>query len=198
MLHLHWVHATQATQIDYPSQLLSEILGSKVVNEGVEAAIQAAETKGQFVGHVERLPIEESKHRVNQQEDVAGREAEGEHQENDEGQTYGSRFLGCFRISGQFPYDTDVAERCDTERKEEEDEHHAEEKERPGIQVREHVFLQDVKARGDPQFLNVKGQVRGHQRRQYDEDHGPHDEAAHDSHGLPNPGLLKPHGLHDA
>lgn len=120
---------------------MSEILGSKVVNERIEAAIQAAETERQFVGHVDRLLIEESQHSVSQQKDVVWSKAQGEDQENNEGQTYCSLFLGCLGISGQFVYDTDVAECCDTEREEEEDEHHAEEKGRPGSHVREHVFL---------------------------------------------------------
>lgn len=66
MLHPHWVPTSQALQIHYLSQLLSKILASKVVNEWIKAAIQAAETERQFVGHVERLTIEESHHSMTQ------------------------------------------------------------------------------------------------------------------------------------
>jgi len=185
-------------QIDHLSQLLSKILGGKVVNERIEAAIHAAETERQLVGHVERLVVEEPQHRVSQQEDVVRREAEGEHQENDEGQKDGSSFLGRLGISGQFAYDADVAEGRDAEGEEEEHEHHAEEEGRPGRLGREHVFLQHVEARGDPQFGNVKGQVRGHQRPQDAQDHAPHEEAAEDGDGLLDPGLPELHGPDDA
>lgn len=135
---------------------------------------------------------------MSQQEDVARRKAESEDQENDEGQTYRSLFLGCLGISGQFAYDTDIAECRDTERKEEEDEHHAEEKGRPGWHGREHLFLQHVKACGNPEFRNVKGQVCGHQRVQNAQDQTPHEEAADHSDGLPLPGLPEQHGPYDA
>lgn len=179
---------------------MSEILGSKVVNEGIEAAIQAAQTERQFVGHVDRLLIEESQHTVSQQEDVVGSKAEGVDQENYDSQKNRSPFLGCLRLilSGKFAYDTDIAECCDTERKEEEDEHHAEEKSHPGIQIREHVFLQHVEACGNPKLRDVKGQVCGHQWEQSTQDQTPHEEAADDSNGLLLPGLSEQHGPDDA
>ncbi len=189
ILILHWVCTTQALDIQYLSQLLSKILGSKVVNERIEAAIQAAETEREFVGHVERLMIEESRHSVSQQEDIVGSKAEGEDQENNDGQTYRSLFLGCLRISGQFAYDTDIAECRDAEREEEEDEDHAEEKRRPGWQRRQHVFLQHVKACRNPKFRKLKGQVCRHQRVQNAQDQTPHEEAADDSDGFPPRGL---------
>lgn len=177
---------------------MSEILGSKVVNEWVEAAIQATETEGEFVGHVDRLLIEESQHSVSHQEDVVGSEAEGEDQENDEGQTYHSLFLDCLRISGQLAYDTDIAECGDKERDEEEDEHHAEEKGCPGCLGWEHISLQDVKACGNLKIRNVKGQVCGHQRIQNAQDQTPHEEAADNRNGLPLLGLPEQHGPDDA
>lgn len=99
-----------ALQIQYLSQLLSEILGSKVVNERIEAAVQAAETQRQFVGHVERLPVEEFQHSMTHQEDVVGSKAQGEDQEHNDSQTYRPLFLGCPGIFGQFVYDTQIAE----------------------------------------------------------------------------------------
>lgn len=198
ILHLRRVHTAQGVQIYYLPQLLSEIFGSKVVNEGVEAAIQAAQAERQFVGLVGRLLIEESQNSVSHQEDVVGRKAEGEDHENNDGQTYRSLFLGRLGIAGQFAYDSDVAKYCDTEREEEEEEHHAEEEGRPGCLVRKHVFLQHVEACGNVKFRNIKGQVRGHQRVQDTQDHTPHEEAADDSHGLPLPDLSEQHGPDDA
>lgn len=177
---------------------MSEIPGSKVINEWIEAAIQATETEGQFVGHVERPLKEDSQNAVSQQEDVVRGKAEGEDQENNEGQTERSLFLDCLGISGQFAYDTDIAECCDTERDEEENEHHAEEKDCPGCHGWEHVFLQYVKACGNPEFRNVKGQVCGHQRVQNGQDQSPHEEAADDSDGLRPLGPPEQHGPDDA
>lgn len=198
MLHLHRVCTTQAIQIHYLSQLLSEVLTSKVVNERIKAAIHTAKTERQFVGHVERLIIEESQHSVNQEEDVVGSKAEGEDQENNKGQTYRSLFLGCLGIAGQFMYDTDIAEYCDTKREEEEDEHHAEEEGRPGRCGRQHVLLQHVKACDNLQFRNVKGQVCGHQWVKNAQHQTPHEKAADDSNGLPLHGLSEQHGPDNA
>lgn len=132
---------------------------------------------------------------MNQQEYVVGSKAEREDKENNKGQSCCSLFLGCLRISGQFAYDTDIAEHCDTEREEEEEEHHTEDKGRPGCGGREHIFLQHVKACGDPKCRNIKGQICGHQRVQYSQDQCPHHEAADDSRGLLLPGLSELHGF---
>lgn len=177
---------------------MSEILGSKVINERIEAAIQAAETEGQFVGRVDRLFVEESQHTVVQQENVVGSKAEGKDEENDHGQPYGSLFFGCPAITGQFANDADIAECRDAEREEEKDKHHAEKKGGPGQLVREHVFLQHVKACGNPEFRNVKGQICGHQRVQNSQDQSPHDETAEDSDALPLTGPSELHGPDDA
>lgn len=185
-------------QIHYLPQLLSEILGSKVVNEWIDAAIQAAETERQFVGHVNGLLIEESQHRVGQQEDVVWGKAKSEDEQNNDSQTYRSIFLGCLEIFGQFADDTDIAECCDTEREEEENEHHAEEKGCPGCRGREHVFLQHVKACGNPEFREFEGQVCGHQWVQNAQDQTPHEEATYDGHGLLLPDLPEQHGPDDA
>lgn len=184
--------------IHHLSQLLSEILRGKVVNERIKAAIHAAETERQFVGQVERLVIEESGHGVSQQEDVVGSEAEREDHKNDGGQVYRPPFLGRLGIFGQLAYDTDVAECCDTEGEEEKDKHHAEEEGRPGCQGRQHVFLQHVEARGNPKFRNVKGQVCGHEGGQDGQDQAPHQEAADDGDGLSLSGLFEAQGLDDA
>ncbi len=64
---------------------MSEFPGNKVVNEWIQAAIQAAETERQFVGHVKRLFIKESQHSVGQKKDVVGSKAEGEDKENNDG-----------------------------------------------------------------------------------------------------------------
>lgn len=112
-------------------QLFSEFLGRKVVNERIEAAIQAAETESQFVGRIYRLLVVESQHTVSKQENVAGSKADGEDEENDGGQLYDFLFLGCLGISGQFAYDTNIAECGNSERKQEEEENHAEEESCP-------------------------------------------------------------------
>lgn len=130
---------------------------------------------------------------MSQQEDVVGCEAEGKDKENNEGQTYRFLFLGCLVIFAQFVYDTDIAECCDTEREEEEDEHQGEEEGCPGWHGRKHVFFQHVKACGDPEFRNVKGQVCGHQRVQHAQNQTPHNEAADDSNELFSPGLSEQH-----
>lgn len=62
---------------------------------------------------------------MGKEENVVGSKAESENEDNDEGQMYRSLFLSTVGIPGQFTYDTDIAEYCDTERKEEEDKHHA-------------------------------------------------------------------------
>lgn len=92
--HLHRVHTTQAVHIHYLSQLLPEFLGSKVVDEWIEAAIQAAETESQFVSHVQGLLVEDPQYGVSQQENVVGCKAEDEDQENSGGETDRSLFLG--------------------------------------------------------------------------------------------------------
>lgn len=153
-----------ALQVHYLPQLLSEVLGCKVVNERINAAIHTAETERQFVGHVGRFVVEEPEHTVNQQEDVVRCKANGEDQENKGGQAYRSLFLGCLGISGQFANDTDIAKGCDTEREEEEQDHHAEDEQHPGLQCRQHVFLQHIKASCNPEVLDFKGQVCGHER----------------------------------
>lgn len=135
---------------------------------------------------------------MSQQEDVVGCKAEGEDQENNDGQTYRSVFLFSLVIFAQLAYDTDVAERRDTEREEEEHEHQGEEESRPGRHGRKHVPLQHVEARGDAEFGNVEGQVRGHQRVQHAQNQPPHDEAADNSNGLVLPCLSEEHGFDDA
>lgn len=90
-------------------------------------------------------------------------------------------------------YDTDIAEDRDAERKEKKEEH-AEKEGRPGKHGWEHVFLQHVKACGNPEFGDVKGQVCGHQWPQNAQDDTPHEEATEDGDGLSLPGLSEQHG----
>lgn len=172
---------------------LPEILGTKVVNEWIETAIQAAQTERQFVGRVDGFLVEDSQDTMSKQKNVVGSKADGEDEENDNRQFDGFFFLSRLGIAGQLAYDTDVAECRDTERKEEEDEHHAEEKGSPGCLGREHVFLQHVKTCGNPKFGNLKGQVRGHQWVQDTQHQPPHEEAANHSDGLLLPDLLEHH-----
>ena len=193
VLQLHRVHTAQTVQVYYLPQLSSEFLGGKVVDERIEAAVHAAETERQFVSHVQRLVVEDFHHSMTHQDDVAGCEAEGEDQENNGGQTYRSLLLGRLGILGQFEYDTDVAESCDTEREKEEAED-AEDEDSPGQRGREHVFLQHIEARGDPEFRNFVGQVCGHHRPQHTQDQSPHEEATDDRDGLLLPGLSEQHG----
>lgn len=135
---------------------------------------------------------------MSQQEDVVGSKAEGEDQKNDGGQTYRPLLLDRFGISGQLADDVDVAECRDTEGEEKKDENHAEEEGCPRRHGREHVFLQHVKACGDPEFRDVKGQVCGHQRVEDAQHQTPHQEAAEDRKELALSGLSEQHGPDDA
>lgn len=135
---------------------------------------------------------------MSQQEDVVGCKAEGKDQENDGGQAYCSLFLGCLGVFAQFAYDTDIAECCDTEREEEEDECQGEEEGCPGKHRWKHVFFQHVKACGDPEFGDVKGQVCGHQWVQHTQNQTPHEEAADDSNNLFILDISKHHGSDNA
>lgn len=193
-LHLCGVSTDQAMEIKHLPKLFSEFLGSKVVNERIKAAIQAAETERQFVGWIYGLLIVESQHTVSQQENVAGSKADGEDEENDGGQLYDFLFLGCLAISGQFAYNTNIAECGDNERQQEEEENHAEEEGCPVWQGWEHFPLEYIKACGNPKFRNVKGQVCGHQRVQSAQDAAPHNEADDESNWLPLPGLSELQG----
>ena len=60
------VRGAQAPQPQHLPQLVPELLGGKVVDEGVQAAVEAAEAQRQLVGHVQRVIIEEPQHGVSQ------------------------------------------------------------------------------------------------------------------------------------
>lgn len=111
---------------------MSEIPGSKVVNEWIEAAIQATEAERQLVGGVNRAMIEKPENAVSKHQDVVGSEAQGENQQDDRRQPYGYPFLSRLGVLGKFAYDADVAEGCDAERTKKKDEDRAEKKGRPG------------------------------------------------------------------
>lgn len=132
---------------------------------------------------------------MSQQEDVVGSKAEHEDQKNDNRQAYGPPFLNGLEITGQLVYDTDIAEHRDTERQQEENEHHAEQESYPGRHRREHVFLQHVKASDDAELWDFIGQVRGHERVQDTQDYTPHQKAADDSKWLSPFVLSEYHGL---
>lgn len=136
---------------------MSEFFRGKIVNEGIKAAVQAAETQSQFVVNVQRLSIEEFQHSVTQQENAVGSKAKGEDHKNNKRQPLGSVFLDCLGILGQLPYDTDVTESRDKKGEEKERELPSKDVGCPGRPVRKHIFLQHIKTRNSPEFMYVKG-----------------------------------------
>ena len=179
-------------------QLVPELLGGKVVDEGVQAAVEGGEAQRQLVRHVEGVLVEEPPHRVRQQQHVAGGEAEDKDQQHGDRQPDGPVLLRRLGVPGQLADDAEVAEDGDAERQEEEQDEHGEEEAQPGGERRQRVPLQHVEAGGDAQLGDVEGEVGGHQRVQHGEHRRPHQQAGQHRRALPRPELPELDGPEDA